>query len=139
MARGQFLPPSAWVIAGIVEWRCLLFGLEIAGVVEWRCLLFGLEICILSALDFPSNFPDFFPGCNADGGGDDNDSVDDYYYNYNINTLKEVNSLPLKTGFDPRPITVEFVVDKLAQVQAQAQVPVRVFLLARHFTVQFMF
>ena len=32
-------------------------------------MLFGLEIYVLSALDFPSNFPDFFTGCNADGGG----------------------------------------------------------------------
>jgi hypothetical protein len=68
----------------------------------------------------------FFIGCNADGGGG----------NYVIiiiiiiNTLKEVNSLPLKTGFDPRPVTVGFVVDKVAQ----GQVSVRVFLFpCRHF------
>jgi len=54
-------------------------------------------------------------------------------------TLKEVNSLPLKTGFDPRPVTVGFVVDKVTQ----GQVSVRVFLLPYHFhpftigTVQF--
>jgi hypothetical protein len=44
VARGQFLPPSAWVITGVVEWRYLLFG---------------LDIYILSALDCASNFPDF--------------------------------------------------------------------------------
>ena len=55
MTRGQFVSPSAWVIAGAVEWRYLLCGLHIdTQLVRWTLRLI---------------FQTFSTACSADGGG----------------------------------------------------------------------